>query len=96
MANFNDVINSSENVLVDFYATWCGPCKTLGPILEEVKSDMGDSLRIVKVDVDKNQQLAAQMQVRGVPSLFFYQKGKLIKSASGVLAKHEIKNVFGF
>lgn len=96
MANFNDVINSSENVLVDFHATWCGPCQTLAPILEEVKNDVGDSLRIVKVDVDKNQQLAAQMGVRGVPSLFFYKNGQLIKSASGVLAKHEIKNVFGF
>lgn len=96
MANFKDVINSSENVLVDFHATWCGPCQTLAPILEEVKNDVGDSLRIVKVDVDKNQQLAAQMGVRGVPSLFFYKNGQLIKSASGVLAKHEIKNVFGF
>tara|TARA_B100000768_G_C11021170_1_gene266154 strand:- start:194 stop:484 length:291 start_codon:yes stop_codon:yes gene_type:complete len=96
MANFNDIINSSENVLVDFYATWCGPCKTLEPILEEVKSDMGDSLRIVKVDVDKNQELAAKMGVRGVPSLFFYNNGKLIKNASGVLAKQEVKKVFGF
>lgn len=96
MANFNDIINSSKNVLVDFYATWCGPCKTLEPILEEVKSDMGDSLRIVKVDVDKNQELAAKMGVRGVPSLFFYKNGKLIKSASGVLAKQEVKKVFGF
>ncbi len=96
MANFNDIINSSENVLVDFYATWCGPCKTLEPILEEVKSDMGESLRIVKVDVDKNQELAAKMGVRGVPSLFFYNNGKLIKNASGVLAKQEVKKVFGF
>lgn len=96
MANFNDIINSSKNVLVDFYATWCGPCKTLEPILEEVKSDMGDSLRIVKVDVDKNQELAAKMGVRGVPSLFFYKNGKLIKSASGVLAKQEVQKVFGF
>ncbi len=96
MANFNDVINSAEHVLVDFHATWCGPCQTLAPILEEVKNDVGDGLRIVKVDVDKNQQLAAQMGVRGVPSLFFYKNGQLIKSASGVLAKHEIKNVFGF
>ena len=96
MANFKDVIDSAEHVLVDFHDTWCGPCQTLAPILEQVKNDVGDSLRIVKVDVDKNQQLAAQMGVRGVPSLFFYKNGELIKSASGVLAKHEIKNVFGF
>ncbi len=95
MANFKDVVNSSENVLVDFYATWCGPCQTLGPILEDVKKDVGDNLKIVKVDVDRHQQLAAQMGVRGVPSLFFYKNGQLIKSASGVLAKHEIKSVFG-
>lgn len=95
MANFNEVINSTENVLVDFHATWCGPCQTLAPILEDVKSEVGEALRIVKIDVDRHQQLAAQMGVRGVPSLFFYKNGKLVKSASGVLAKHEIKSVFG-
>lgn len=96
MANFKDVIASCEYVLVDFHATWCGPCQTLAPILEELKSDEGEKLRIVKVDIDKNQQLATQMGVRGVPSLFFYKNGQLIKNVSGVLAKHEIKRIFGF
>ncbi len=95
MANFKDVIESCENVLVDFHAKWCGPCQTLAPILEEVKKDVGEKLRIVKIDIDKNQQLAAQMGVRGVPSLFFYKNGQFIKSTSGVLAKHEIKNILG-
>jgi thioredoxin 1 len=96
MANFKDVIESSEYVLVDFHATWCGPCQTLAPILQEVKKDVGDKLRIVKIDIDKNPQLATQMGVRGVPSLFFYKDGDFIKSTSGVLAKHEIKKIFGF
>lgn len=95
MADFKEIIASNTNVLVDFYATWCGPCQTLGPILEDLKEEVGDSIRIVKIDVDKHQSLAAQMGVRGVPSLFFYQNGKLIKNASGVLAKHEIKRNFG-
>ena len=94
MANFNELINSSENVLVDFYATWCGPCQTLIPILEDLKEELGEKLRIIKIDVDRYQKLAAQMGVRGVPSLFFYKNGKLIKNTSGVLAKHEIKSIF--
>jgi thioredoxin 1 len=95
MANFKDIVESQENVLVDFYAEWCGPCKTLAPILKQVKDDLGDQIRIVKVDVDKHQDLAAKMGVRGVPSLFFYKNGKLIKSLSGVLAGQEIKKQFG-
>jgi thioredoxin 1 len=96
MANFNEIIESNGNVLIDFYATWCGPCQTLGPILEQVKKDVGDNLRIVKIDVDKHKDLASKMGVRGVPSLFFYKNGKLIKSASGVLIGKEIKEIFGF
>lgn len=96
MANFNEIIESNGNVLIDFYATWCGPCQTLGPILEQVKKDVGDNLRIVKIDVDKHKDLASKMGIRGVPSLFFYKNGKLIKSASGVLIGKEIKEIFGF
>lgn len=95
MANFNDIIKSNKNVLVDFYATWCGPCQTLAPILESVKEEVGENIRILKVDVDKHQALAAQMGVRGVPSLFFYQDGKLLKNVSGVLTGQEIKRNFG-
>ena len=94
MANFDEIIKSNESVLIDFYATWCGPCQTLTPILEDLKEELGDDLRIVKIDVDRNQKLAAQMGVRGVPSLFFYKNGDLIKNSSGVLAKHEIKSIF--
>ncbi len=94
MANFDELINSNENVLVDFYATWCGPCQTLIPILEDLKEELGECIRIVKIDVDRHQETASKMGVRGVPSLFFYKKGVLIKSSSGVLAKHEIKSIF--
>tara|TARA_B110000211_G_C13981953_1_gene509822 strand:+ start:358 stop:648 length:291 start_codon:yes stop_codon:yes gene_type:complete len=94
MANLKDIINSQENVLIDFHAEWCGPCKTLAPILKSVKEDLGDNIRIVKIDVDKHQSLASQMGVRGVPSMFFYKNGKLLKSLSGVLTGTEIKKQF--
>jgi len=94
MANLNEIINSQENVLIDFYAEWCEPCKILGPILKSVKDDLGNEIRIVKIDVDKHQSLAAKMGVRGVPSMFFYKNGKLLKSLSGVLTGTEIKKQF--
>ena len=94
MANLNEIINSQENVLIDFYAEWCGPCKTLGPILKSVKDDLGDEIIIVKIDVDKHQSLASKMGVRGVPSMFFYNNGKLLKYLSGVLTGTEIKKQF--
>lgn len=94
MANLKEIINSQENVLIDFHAEWCGPCKTLAPILKTVKEDLGENIRIVKIDVDKHQALASQMGVRGVPSMFFYKNGKLLKSLSGVLTGTEIKRQF--
>lgn len=93
MSNFTDIINSSKPVLVDFFATWCGPCKMLAPILKEVKDELGENISIIKIDVDKNQQLAAQYQVRGVPTMMLFQHGKQLWRQSGVLSKQEIIKV---
>lgn len=93
MSNFTTIIASSKPVLVDFFATWCGPCKMLAPILKEVKDELGEQVSIIKIDVDKNQQLAAQYQVRGVPTMLLFQNGKQIWRQSGVLSKQDIINV---
>jgi thioredoxin 1 len=95
MEKFQALINSDKPVLVDFFATWCGPCQMLAPILKEVKSALGDSITIIKVDVDKNQQLMMdpQFQVRGVPTLMLFQKGRMLWRQSGVLPKDEIVRV---
>ena len=88
--NFDTVIASETPVLVDFFAEWCGPCKTLAPILREVKAELGDAVRIVKIDVDKNQPLANKYQVRGVPTMVLFKDGKQLWRKSGALPKHEI------
>jgi thioredoxin 1 len=90
MSNFNTIIGSEKPVLIDFFATWCGPCKMLGPILKEVKDSLGDRISIIKIDVDKNQQIASQYQVRGVPTMILFQNGKQLWRQSGVLNKEEI------
>jgi thioredoxin 1 len=90
MSNFTDIINSPKPVLVDFFATWCGPCQMLAPILKEVKEELGEKVTIIKIDVDKNQSLAAQYQVRGVPTMLLFQNGKQVWRQSGVLSKQEI------
>ncbi|WP_375325234.1 thioredoxin [Flagellimonas sp. GZD32] len=88
--NFSTLINSEQLVLVDFSAEWCGPCKMLAPILKQVKDELGDDLKIVKIDVDKNQGLANSFQVRGVPTLMFFKEGKQLWRQSGVLQKAEL------
>jgi len=90
---FAELINSDQLVLIDFSAEWCGPCKMLAPILKQVKDEMGDSLKIVKIDVDKNQALANTFQVRGVPTMMFFKNGKQLWRQSGVLQKGEIVQV---
>lgn len=93
MSNFDTIINSEKPVLIDFFATWCGPCKMLGPILKEVKDSLGERISIIKIDVDKNQQIASKYQVRGVPTMILYQSGKQLWRQSGVLSKEEIIKV---
>lgn len=87
---FQDIINSDKPVLIDFFASWCGPCKMLAPILKEVKDNFADRISILKVDVDKNQELASHYQVRGVPTMMLFQSGKQLWRQSGVLSKQEI------
>jgi thioredoxin 1 len=92
-SSFDKIINSEKPVLVDFFATWCGPCKTLGPILKEVKENLGERISIIKIDVDKNQQVASQYQVRGVPTMILFQNGKQLWRQSGVVQKADIIKV---
>ncbi|SMG18574.1 thioredoxin [Arenibacter troitsensis] len=91
--SFNNIINSDTPVLVDFHADWCGPCKMLAPILKQVKDEMGIALKIVKIDVDKNQSLASTYQVRGVPTMILFKNGKQVWRQSGVLQKNDILQV---
>lgn len=92
-SSFNNIINSSKLVLIDFYANWCGPCKVLVPILKEVKQELADTIKIIKIDVDKNQALAAKYQVRGVPTLMLFKNGKQLWRQSGVLQKTDILSI---
>ncbi len=90
MSNFSSIINQDKPVLVDFFAEWCGPCKAMSHVLKEVKDSFGDVASVIKIDVDKNQELASQLQVRGVPTLILYKKGKQLWRQSGVVQKNEL------
>ena len=93
MSNFSNLINGNKPVLVDFYATWCGPCRTQAPILEEVKKRVGERASIIKIDVDQNPQVAAQYQISGIPTLLLFKNGKIIWRKSGVSAAAELERV---
>jgi thioredoxin 1 len=90
MAKFSELINQDKAVLIDFFAEWCGPCKMMSPILKDVKDTLGDSITIIKIDVDKNQALASKYQVKGVPTLMLFKAGKQLWRQSGLLQKNEI------
>ena len=90
METFNNVINSGQLVLVDFFATWCQPCKAMHPILEQVKSVLGDRIRIIKVDVDKYGETASQYRIQSVPTLMLFRNGEVLWRTSGVVDKAEL------
>lgn len=78
MENFNDIINGNQLTLVDFFATWCGPCKQMHPVLEQLKASEGENLRIIKLDVDKNEALASAYRIQSVPTLMLFRNGELL------------------
>ena len=97
MADFREIVASKKPVLIDFFAEWCGPCKTLSPILNEVAKEMGDEAKVIKIDVDKNPILAQKLNVRSVPTLVIYKEESLLWRQSGIVPKsHLLKALRAF
>lgn len=90
-SSFKDLIDGETPVLIDFYADWCGPCKAFGPILKDLKADLGDAVRIVKIDVDANPELSGKLGVRSIPTVMIFHKGELKWQGMGVQSKPVLK-----
>ena len=92
-ANFDTIINDAKPVIIDFHALWCGPCKVQSPVLKELASDLGDRVRVIKIDVDQNQELANRYLIRSVPTLMILKNGDIKYKQSGVHTKQQLMNV---
>ena len=89
-ASLTALTSTETPVLVDFFATWCGPCQTMSPILQKVKEQLGERIKIVKIDIDKNPKVATQLQVRSVPTFVIFKEGKPVWRRSGVLSQSDL------
>jgi thioredoxin 1 len=92
MANFNQIIDSSTPVLVDFYADWCAPCRMVTPVLQNIKSSLGDKVKIIKINVDNNREIASYYGVRSIPTLMIFKNGQIHWSGAGTRPEQELKN----
>lgn len=99
METFNDIINGDKPVLVDFHATWCGPCKAMSPIIDELATELKGEARILKIDIDKNQTVAAKYRIQSVPTFIIFKKGEILWRSSGAMNKasllQQIKHFVG-
>ena len=91
--NFNTLIQDARPVVVDFHALWCGPCKMQSPILKEVAIELGDKIKVIKIDVDQNPELASRYNIQGVPTLIIFKNGKLVWRQSGVVSKNQLFSI---
>ena len=93
MEKFNEIINGNQLTLVDFFATWCAPCKAMHPVLEQLKEYMGEGIRIIKIDVDKNQALSNAYGIQSIPTLMLFRNGKMLWRQSGAMRFPDLKRV---
>lgn len=93
MSDFSNIISGDTPVLVDFYANWCGPCKIMSPIVDEIKNEFGNRIRVLKIDVDKNAPVATKFKIKGIPTLLLFKQGEIVWRNAGVVLKDELIQV---